>query len=59
MPRGFVRVGRRHDVADAAFATIFESVGSSVPRLRIEAVPGVGGHLHMAHDCTEALSTDD
>jgi transglutaminase-like putative cysteine protease len=58
IPMGFVRFGTGRDAADVAFATIFGSVKSSAPRIHIEAVAGVDGHLVMPRHCSEALSTD-
>ena len=58
IPMGFVRFGTGRDAADVAFATIFGSVASSPPRIRIEAVPGADGRLIVPHHCTDALSTD-
>jgi transglutaminase-like putative cysteine protease len=58
IPMGFVRLGTGRDAADVAFATIFGSVTSSVPRIAIEAVPGEDGRLVMPYHCAQALSTD-
>jgi transglutaminase-like putative cysteine protease len=59
IPMGFVRFGTGRDAADVAFATIFGTVQSSAPRIRIEAVAGADGRLVMPRHCSEALSTDD
>ena len=58
IPMGFVRFGTGRDAADVAFATIFGSVQSAAPVLRIEAVAGADGRLVMPYHCVEALSTD-
>jgi transglutaminase-like putative cysteine protease len=59
IPMGFVRFGTGRDAADVAFATIFGSVTSTAPRIRIEAMPGADGRLVMPYHCAEALSTDN
>jgi transglutaminase-like putative cysteine protease len=58
IPMGFVRLGTGRDAADVAFATIFGSVRSQAPRLRIQALPGADGRLHLPVHTHEALSTD-
>jgi transglutaminase-like putative cysteine protease len=58
IPMGFVRIGTGRDAADVAFATIFGTVKTTVPRLTIEAVAGDDGRLVMPYLCPEALSTD-
>lgn len=58
IPMGFVRFGTGRDAADVAFATIFGSVTSAAPRIRIEAVAGDDGRIVTPHHCPEALSTD-
>jgi hypothetical protein len=58
IPMGFVRFGTGRDAADVAFATIFGSVASAVPRITIEAVAGADGQVAMPYHCAEALSTD-
>jgi transglutaminase-like putative cysteine protease len=58
IPMGFVRFGTGRDAADVAFATIFGTVVSAVPRITIEAVAGADGQVVMPYHCAEALSTD-
>ena len=58
IPMGFVRFGTGRDAADVAFATIFGTVISSAPHIRIQAVPGADGSLQMPYHCVEAISTD-
>jgi len=58
IPMGFVRFGTGRDAADVSFATIFGSVGSTVPRITIEAIPGADGRLITPYLCSDALSTD-
>lgn len=58
IPMGFVRLGTGRDAADVAFATIFGSVRSQAPRLRIQALPGADGRLNLPVHTHEALSTD-
>lgn len=58
IPMGFVRIGTGRDAADVAFATIFGSVGTTVPRLTIDAVAGDDGLLVTPYHRAEALSTD-
>jgi len=58
IPMGFVRIGTGRDAADVAFATIFGTVGTTAPRLTIDAVPGDDGRLVMPVHRAEALSTD-
>jgi transglutaminase-like putative cysteine protease len=58
IPMGFVRIGTGRDAADVAFATIFGTVKTAVPRLTIEAVADDDGRLVMPYHCADALSTD-
>jgi len=58
IPMGFVRFGSGRDAADVAFATIFGTVGTSAPRISIEALPAEDGRLLMPYHCPQALSTD-
>ena len=58
IPMGFVRLGTGRDAADVAFATIFGSVQSAAPIIRIEAVAGDDGQLRVPYHCVEAISTD-
>lgn len=55
IPMGFVRLGTGRDAADVAFATIFGSVSSRPPIVRVEALPGPD--LLLPHHCREAMST--
>jgi hypothetical protein len=55
IPMGFVRLGTGRDAADVAFATIFGSVVSKAPLVRVTALEGDG--LVLPHHCREALST--
>lgn len=58
IPMGFVRIGTGRDAADAAFATIFGTVGSQPPRIDVSAHSGtVGGWAYPIHR-SDALSTD-
>lgn len=58
IPMGFVRIGTGRDAADVAFATIFGSVVTTVPRLSIEVVAGDDGRVLTPYHRNEALSTD-
>jgi transglutaminase-like putative cysteine protease len=58
IPMGFVRFGTGRDAADVAFATIFGSVMSSAPRIRIESVAGDDGRQVTPRHVPQALSTD-
>ncbi|HUR90304.1 MAG TPA: transglutaminase family protein [Ramlibacter sp.] len=55
IPMGFVRLGTGRDAADVAFATIFGTVESKAPRVRVTA-SSEGGAV-LPHHCREALST--
>ncbi len=59
IPMGLVRFGTGRDAADVAFATIFGSVTSLAPTIRMQAVTDGSAHLKMPHHCQQALSTDD
>ena len=59
IPMGFVRFGTGRDAADVAFATIFGSVFSKAPFIRVEALQDAAQGVEMPHRCLEALSTDD
>ncbi|MFM2065326.1 MAG: hypothetical protein RLZZ584_235 [Pseudomonadota bacterium] len=58
IPMGFVRLATSRDAADAAFATIFGSVRSAPPVIRIAAVANERGELVRPHHVGDALSTD-
>jgi transglutaminase-like putative cysteine protease len=58
IPMGLVRFGTGRDAADVAFATIFGSVQSGAPAIRIDAVAGADGRLQLPYHCLEAISTD-
>jgi transglutaminase-like putative cysteine protease len=58
IPMGFVRFGTGRDAADVAFATIFGTVMSSAPRIRIESVAGDDGRQVTPRHVPQALSTD-
>ena len=58
IPMGFIRIGTGRDAADVSFATIFGSVGSQAPQIKIAALTQPNtGWLQPVHR-TEALSTD-
>ena len=58
IPMGFIRLATGRDVADAAFATIFGTVQSSAPVIRIEAIADEHGRLVLPQHVGQALSTD-
>lgn len=58
IPMGFVRLATGRDAADVAFATIFGSVESQPPLVRIEAIADAQGQLTLPVHRSEALSTD-
>ena len=58
IPMGFVRFGTGRDAADVAFATIFGTVTSGAPVIRIQAVAGADGVLQIPHHRIDAISTD-
>jgi transglutaminase-like putative cysteine protease len=58
IPMGFVRLGTGRDAADTAFATLFGSVISSAPIIRIEAITDTENNCVLPYHCAEALSTD-
>lgn len=55
IPMGFVRIGTGRDAADVAYATIFGSVESRAPLVRVEASSAAG--FTAPRHCREALST--
>jgi transglutaminase-like putative cysteine protease len=59
VPMGFVRFGTGRDAADTAFATMFGSMDSVAPIIRIEAILDSSTHCVMPYLCSEALSTDN
>lgn len=58
IPMGFVRLGTGRDAADVSFATIFGSVQSSPPMIRVSAVGDDSGRWTQPHHTQLALSTD-
>ena len=55
---GFVRLGTGRDAADVSFATIFGSVQSSPPMIRVNAVGDDSGRWTQPHHTQLTLSTD-
>jgi transglutaminase-like putative cysteine protease len=58
IPMGFVRFGTGRDAADVSFATIFGSIKSEAPLIRIEAIADPQHGYLMPFHCVEAISTD-
>lgn len=58
IPMGFVRFGTGRDAADVSFATIFGSLSSQAPVIRVEAVDDRASGFIMPYHRAEALSTD-
>jgi transglutaminase-like putative cysteine protease len=58
IPMGFVRLGTGRDAADVSFATIFGSVQTGPPMIRVAARTPPGGHWTEPHLTDWALSTD-
>jgi transglutaminase-like putative cysteine protease len=58
IPMGFVRIGTGRDAADISFATIFGSITSAVPVLRIEALDDAAQGYTLPTHSEAALSTD-
>jgi transglutaminase-like putative cysteine protease len=56
-PMGLVRIGTGRDAADVSFATIFGTVSSSVPLIRIQAVDDPANGFILPWYCAEALSS--
>ena len=59
IPMGFVRFGTGRDAADVSFATIFGSVQSQAPNIRVQALQDPQGRWELPHRRREAISTDD
>lgn len=59
IPMGFMRLSIGRDAADVAFATMFGSVVSYAPIIRVETVHDADANLIEPHHCAQALSTDD
>ena len=57
IPMGFIRLCTGRDAADIAFATIFGSVNTFAPAIKIEPVPNRDGSLVEPHHVNYALST--
>ena len=58
IPMGLVRLGTGRDAADVAFATIFGSVGSQAPIIRMLALEDASRGLLLPRHRQDALSTD-
>ena len=58
IPMGFVRFGTGRDAADVSFATIFGSVQSQPPAIRVQALQDAQGLFGMPRHRSEAISTD-
>lgn len=58
IPMGFVRFGTGRDAADVSFATIFGSVQSQPPQIRVQALQDAQGLSEMPRHRVEAISTD-
>ena len=56
-PMGLVRLGTGRDAADSSFATVFGSVRSSMPIIRIDAVDDAANGFTLPWRCSELLST--
>lgn len=56
-PMGLVRLGTGRDAADSSFATVFGSVRSSMPIIRIDAVDDAANGFTLPWRCPELLST--
>lgn len=56
-PMGLIRIGTGRDAADASFATVFGSVGSSSPVISIEAIVDERQGFKMPGHRAEVLST--
>lgn len=58
VPMGLVRLGTGRDAADVSFATIFGSVHSRPPQIRVDAVTEPAGRWVQPSRTERALSTD-
>ena len=58
IPMGFVRFGTGRDAADVSFATIFGSVRSQPPAIRVQALQDAQGLFDIPRHRSEAISTD-
>lgn len=56
-PMGLVRLGTGRDAADTSFATVFGSVNSFAPVIKIEAIDDPANGFTLPRYCTEVLST--
>ena len=55
---GLIRLGTGRDAADVAFATIFGSVGSQAPLIRMHAIDEAARGFELPQHRAQALSTD-
>ena len=58
IPMGLIRLGTGRDAADVAFATIFGSVGSQAPLIRMHAIDEAARGFELPQHRAQALSTD-
>lgn len=58
IPMGFIRLGTGRDAADVSFATIFGTVSSSPPLIKINAIEDNRNGFIIPYLCQDALSTD-
>ena len=58
VPMGFLRLATGRDAADAAFATIFGTVNSQAPKIRIAAHGDEAAGCVVPYLCNDAISTE-
>lgn len=56
-PMGLVRLGTGRDAANTSFATVFGTVTSQVPKIKIEAIDDPENGYAIPQECPEVLST--
>jgi len=56
-PMGLVRIGTGRDAADVSFATMFGTLTSQAPVVRVSALDDPANGFHAPHHSKEALST--
>ncbi|MDB6060905.1 MAG: transglutaminase domain protein [Verrucomicrobiaceae bacterium] len=58
VPMGLIRLGTGRDASDVAFATLFGSVKSSMPQIKISAIEDFANNYEIPYNSTDILSTD-
>lgn len=56
-PMGLVRLGTGRDAANTSFATVFGTVSSQIPKVKIEAINDPNNGYLIPKECNDVLST--